>query len=148
MNDWIWLLVGVAVSSGVFAALAVLYPKLKSETQGYPLEAVIEPLLLPFIFEAICAAYRLSEKAVDEGMDRIRGMDKKAIADSVYAMLPDEIGGYPLEIVKTVITKERFEELVQNAFDRFDRFYIEHKEHFDEEFEKWKEAQLQAATAG
>ncbi len=142
MEEWIWLLVGIALSSGIFALLVILYPKLKSETQGYPLEAVIEPLLLPFIYEAICAAYRLSEQAVDEGMERIRGVDKKAIADSLYAMLPDRIGDYDITLVKSVITPERFAQLVQDAFDRFDRFYIEHQEHFEEQFEEWKKANM------
>ena len=141
MNEWIWLFVGLAVSSGVFALLVVLYPKLKGEEQGYPLEAIIEPLLLPIIYEAICAAYRLSEHALDEVGDRLRGLDKKAIADSVYAMLPDEIGGYDITIIKATINQERFQQLVQNAFDRFDRFYKTHRSHFDEQFEKWKEIQ-------
>ena len=94
MNEWIWLFVGLAVSSGVFALLVVLYPKLKGETQGYPMEAIVEPLLLPIIYEAICAAYRISEQAMDEIGERVRGLDKKVIADTVYAMLPDEIAGY------------------------------------------------------
>jgi len=140
MQDWSWLLVGIALSSGLFALLVVLYPKLKSEKQGYPLEALIEPLLLPLIYEGICAAYRLSEQAVDEGMGRIRGMDKKAIADGIYAMLPDRIGDYDITLVKSVVGKERFNQLVQDAFDRFDRFYVEHKDHFDEQFEAWKKA--------
>ena len=143
-NEWIWLFVGLATASGFFALLVVLYPKLKGETQGYPLEAVIEPLFLPIIYEAICAAYRVSEQALDEIGDRIRGLDKKGIADSVYAMLPDEIGGYDLTVVKAVIGQERFEQLVQDAFDRFDRFYKTHRDHFDEQFEKWKESQSPA----
>lgn len=141
MNEWIWLFVGLAVSSGIFALLVVLYPKLKGETQGYPLEMVIEPLLLPLIYEAICAAYRMSEQSVDELGERIRGLDKKAIADSVYAMLPDEIGGYDITVIKAAISQERFVQLVQNAFDRFDRFYKTHRAHFDEQFEEWKESQ-------
>jgi hypothetical protein len=144
MNEWIWLFVGLAVSSGIFALLVVLYPKLKGETQGYPLEAVIEPLLLPIIYEAICAAYRMSEQAMDDIGDRIRGLDKKAIADSVYAMLPDEIGGHDITVIKAVISQERFEQLAQNAFDRFDRFYKTHRTHFDEQFEKWKGARAPA----
>jgi len=144
MNEWIWLFVGLATASGVFALLVVLYPKLKGETQGYPLEAVIEPLLLPIIYEAICAAYRSSEQAVDEIGDRIRGLDKKAIASSVYAMLPDKIGDYEITVIKAVISQERFEQLVQDAFDRFDRFYKTHKAHFDQQFEKWKAVQSQS----
>ena len=141
MNEWIWLFVGLAASSGIFALLVVLYPKLKGETQGYPLEAIIEPLLLPIIYEAICAAYRMSEQAMDDIGDRIQGLDKKAIADSVYAMLPDEIAGYDLTVVKAVISPERFEQLVQDAFDRFDRFYKTHRDHFDGQFEEWRGSQ-------
>jgi hypothetical protein len=144
MNEWIWLFVGLAVSSGVFALLVVLYPKLKGETQGYPMEAIVEPLLLPIIYEAICAAYRISEQAMDEIGERVRGLDKKAIADTVYAMLPDEIAGYEITVIKAVVSQERFEQLVQDAFDRFDRFYKTHRDHFDEQFEEWKNSQAPA----
>jgi hypothetical protein len=137
-NAWIMLFVGIAVTSGLFALGVVLYPKLKTEEQGYPLEAAIEAALLPIIYEGICAAYRLSEKSVDELRQRIRGTDKKKIADSIYRMLPDKVGDHDLSLVKHLITEERFEQLVQDAFDRFDRFFVEHQGHFDELFEKWK----------
>jgi len=35
---------------------------------------------------------------------------------------------------------------VQNAFDRFDQFYLIHHEHFDDEFKKWAEANKPSAT--
>lgn len=146
MNEWIWLFVGLATASGIFALLVVLYPKLKGETQGYPLEALIEPLLLPIIYEAICAAYRMSEQAMDEMGGRIKGLDKKAISDSVYAMLPDRIGDYEITIVKSIISQDRFEQLVQDAFDRFDRFYKTHRGHFDDQFQKWQETQASASA--
>ncbi len=144
MEEWIWLFVGLATASGFFALLVVLYPKLKGETQGYPLEAVIEPLLLPVIYEAICAAFRMSEQAMDDIGTRIKGLDKKAIADSIYAMLPDKIGDYEITVIKAVIGQERFNQLVQDAFDRFDRFYKTHRDHFDEQFKKWQETQAPA----
>jgi hypothetical protein len=137
-NAWVMLFVGIAVSSGLLALGVVLYPKLKREEQGYPLEAVIEAALLPVIYEGICAAYRMSEKSMDELRQRIRGSDKKKIADSIYRMLPDQVGDYDLNLIKFVITEERFEQLVQDAFDRFDRFFVEHQAHFDELFEQWK----------
>jgi len=137
-NALLITLTTIAVAFSLFAVLVVLYNWLQSKQQGYPLEAQIEAALLPIIFQGICAAYRLGEKAVDEGYDRLRGADKKAIADSIYAMLPDKIGDFDLTLVKRIITRERFEELVQDVFDRFDRFYVEHKSHFDELFEEWK----------
>jgi hypothetical protein len=137
-NAWIMLFVGIAVSSGLFALGVVLYPRLKTEEQGYPLEAAIEAALLPLIFEGICAAYRMSEKGVDELHQRIKGADKKQIADSIYRMLPDKVGDYDLSLAKHLVTEERFEQLVQDAFDRFDRFFVQHQAHFDELFEQWK----------
>jgi hypothetical protein len=137
-NAWIMLFVGIAVSAGLFALGVVLYPKLKREEQGYPMEAAIEAVLLPIIYEGICAAYRMSEKGVDEFRERIRGADKKKIADSIYHMLPDKVADYDLSLIKFVVSEERFEQLVQVAFDRFDRFFVEHQAHFDELFEKWK----------
>jgi hypothetical protein len=141
MEAWLALLIGIALSSGIFALLVYFYPKLKTERQGYPLEAKIEAALLPLIFEGICSAYRLSEQAVDELGARIRGLDKKKIADSMYRMLPDRVGDHDLTLVKNIITRERFETLVQDAFDRFDRFYVEHEQHFDELFQAWRAAE-------
>jgi hypothetical protein len=137
-NAWIMLFVGIALSAGLFALGVVLYPKLKREEQGYPLEAAIEAALLPVIFEGICAAYRMSEKGVDELHERIRGADKKKMADSIYRMLPDTVGEYDLSLIKSLVTEERFEQLVQDGFDRFDRFFVQHQGYFDELFEQWK----------
>lgn len=139
-NAWIMLFVGIAITCGLFALGVFLYPKLKSEKQGYPFEAEVETALLPIIFEGICSAYRLSEKSVDNIHQRIKGADKKKIADSIYAMLPDKIGIFEVVLVKRIVSRERFEQLVQNAFDHSDRFFVEHQRHFDDLFEKWKAA--------
>jgi hypothetical protein len=137
-NAWIMLFVGIAVTSGLFALGVVLYPKLKTERQGYPFEAAIEAALLPLIFQGVCAAYRLSEKGVDELHQRIQGADKKKMADSIYRMLPEKVGDFELNLVKRIVPPERFAQLVQDAFDRFDRFFVGHQAHFDQLFEQWK----------
>ena len=137
-NMWIALFVGIAVTSALFALGVVLYPKLKNEKQGYPFEAEIEAALLPVIFQGVSAAYRRSERGVDEVHKRIQGADKKPIADSLYRMLPEKVGNFDLVLIKRVVSQERFEQLVQDAFDRFDRFFVEHQQHFDSLFEKWK----------
>ena len=137
-SAWIMFFVGIAVSCGLLALGIVLYPKLKREEQGYPMEAAIEAALLPLVYEGICSAYRMSEQSMDELRERIRGADKKKIADSIYRMLPDRVGDYDISLVKNLVSEERFERLVQDAFDRFDRFFLEHQGHFDELFEQWK----------
>ena len=143
-NAWIMLFVGIAVSCGLFALGVVLYPKLKREQQGYPFEAAVEAALLPIIFQGICAAYRLSEQGVDELHARLKGADKKKIADSIYRMLPEKVGDLDLSLVKRIVPQERFEQLVQDAFDRFDRFFVGHRAHFEELFEQWKGEQAPA----
>jgi hypothetical protein len=137
-NAWIMLFVGIAVASALFALGIVLYPKLKTEKQGYPFEAEIEAALLPIIFQGISAAYRLSEMGIDEVHQRIKGTDKKKIAESIYSMLPEKIGNFDLALIKRIVPRDRFEQLVQDAFDRFDRFYVEHQQHFDKLFDQWK----------
>src|ERR1044071_7581090 len=99
-NAWTMLLVGIAISASLFALGVVLYPRLKTERQGYPFEAEIEAALLPVIFQGICSAYRLSENSMDNIQQRIKGADKKKIADSIYAMLPDKIGVFEVILVK------------------------------------------------
>ncbi len=143
-NAWTMLFVGIAISSGLFALGVVLYPKLRTEKQGYPFEAEIEAALLPLVFQGICAAYRLSENSMDNIHQRIKGTDKKKIADSIYAMLPEKIGIFEVVLVKRIVSRDRFEQLVQDTFDRSDRFFVEHQTHFDDLFEEWKAANVNA----
>lgn len=141
-NELLMLLVGIAVSCGVFAMLLVIYPRLKMGGAN-AVQAAVEAVLQPLIYQAIMAAYRLSEKSVDQGYARFRGANKKELADDAYKLLPERIGDFDVTFVKSFITPERFRALVQNAFDQFDRFYLLHHEHFDDEFQQWVAQQNQ-----
>lgn len=131
----------------ILAALAVFVGGLKLyrwllAPQGYYREEEIEAALLPFVYNAICAAYRLSELAIDEGLARLRGLAKKAIADAAYAMLPDTIplgGGKVIDValVKRLVPPALWEQWVQNAFDRFVTWYASQDSRFEELFEQW-----------
>ena len=132
------LIVGIAVTAALFALGIVVYPKLKTGQSTTVIEAAVEEALLPIIYHGICTAYRMNEQCLGDLQKAIAGADKKKIADSIYAMLPDKIGSFDLSLIKRVVSKERFEQLTQDAFDRFDRFYIEHQAHFDQMFEDWK----------
>jgi hypothetical protein len=140
------ILVVVAVCAATFAAGVAFYPKLKSEKQGYPMEAAVEAALLPIIYQGICAAYRLALQGVDELKVTMDGLDRKEVADSLYKLLPDQVAGFDISLVKRFVSQERFQQLVQDAFDRFDRMYGEHKSHFDELFEAWKRENTPGAT--
>jgi hypothetical protein len=137
-NQWLTLFVGIALTSGLIALGVVLYSRFKGDGSGSVFEAAVEAALLPLIYQGICSAYRVNEMSLEQLKQKIQGADKKAIADSIYAMLPEKIGNFDLIIIKRIVPQQRFEQLVQNAFDRFDRFYVEHQKHFDDLFEKWK----------
>ena len=138
MNELVLILVGFAVATGLFALGVAFVPRLAKEKQGYTFEAELEQLMLPYLYDAIATAYRTSERAMDDLRMRLKGADKAAIAGEVYRMLPDQIGEHDLSLVKSIITRERFVDLVQDAFDRFDRFYVAHKDHFDKLYEEWR----------
>ena len=148
-NEVLMLLMGIAVSCAVFALVLIVYPRMKP-AGGQLAQAAAESELQPLIYEAIMSAYRLSEKVIDQGHARLGGADKKKLADDVYTFLPERIGQFDITFVKSLVPRDRFQSLVQNAFDRFDRFYLANHAHFDEEFHKWvaQSSQAKAADAG
>lgn len=142
-NEVLMLLTGIALSCAVFALVLIIYPRMKAGG-GQLAQAGVEAELQPLIHAAIMAAYRLSEKSIDQGHARLDGAQKKQLADDVYTFLPERVGQHDITLVKSLVPRERFESLVQNAFDRFDRFYLSNHAHFDEEFHKIEAASNQA----
>src|SRR5438270_13913742 len=142
-NEVLMLLAGIALSCAVFALVLIIYPRMTA-SGGSMAHAAVEAQLQPLIYEAILAAYRLSEKGSDQGHARLNGAAKKQLADDVYTFLPERVGEHDITLVKSLVSQERFAALVQNAFDRFDRFYLANHAHFDEEFHKIEAASLQA----
>jgi hypothetical protein len=146
-NQWLTFFVGIALTSGLIALGVALYSNLKTRQPGSPIEAAVEAALLPLIYQGICAAYRLNEASLEQFHEKIKDASKhkKEVADSIYAMLPDNIGDFDIIIIKRLVTQERFEQLVQITFDRFDRFYVEHQAHFDDLFKKWQQSNAPAS---
>jgi xanthosine utilization system XapX-like protein len=109
---------------------------LLTKKQGYPGEQAVEAALYPYAYAAIVTAFKLSEVARDELGKHLEGLDKKALADSVYALLPEAIpvGGYlvPIGVVKGLVGREQWEAIVQNAFDELMRIYRQNGAVLDE----------------
>jgi hypothetical protein len=106
-----------------------------------PLENELEAALLPYLFQAICAAFKASQEIAAAGNEVLDGVSKKAIADAVYDMLPPEIAGFPIGMIKLMVSRARFEELVQAAYDKFDENFHAWQDDLAQEFEKWKQLQ-------
>ena len=148
MNEWIMLLIGLVAGLVVFAVGIRFFPQLAQQKQGYIGEEEIERALLPFAFNAISAAYKVSEKAIDDVQQRLQGADKAAIARQVYRMLPDQVGDYDVTTIKNTIGEERFAELVQSAYGDFDQFFDQHQSRFDQLYEEWKKTNAPDQAAG
>lgn len=136
---FVYVLVALAAGAGIMALSVWGYGKLRNETQGYPYEKAVEALLLPWIYQAIMAAYKTSEIAVDEIQQRMRGADKAAIAAAVYDMLPPKIGNVPLDVVKMAVSRDRFASLVEAAFNEFDAFVEDHEGRLENLVDAWLE---------
>ena len=97
-----------------------LYRWLRTTKQGYPHEDMIEAALLPYLDQAIMAAYKASESLMDAVSERLHGTDKTMVARLVYQMLPDTVSlaGASWQW-KRFIGEERFARWLQVRFDTF-----------------------------
>jgi hypothetical protein len=158
-NSLMFLLIGIAISAALFAVLVFFYPQIterrvekatapaaekpaETSTEKLmekPAEKTAEEVLRPFLFYGICCAYRTAERAIYDGHPMMWGTDKRKIADSVYDALPAQIDGREASAIKSEVSKEQFGEMVQRAFDEFDKFCNDNKAFFDQQFEAWKQ---------
>ena len=151
MNTATQTLVILAASLLSLASVAALYQMLlKKKTPFLPgrwgkLENVAEFLLEEWAYKAVLAAYRTSELAMDEWGERMKGWDKKVLADKIYSLIPDTIAGIPTELLKKLVTQERFEVMVQMVFDEFVDFYDKESGRFSELMQDWRENMIAVA---
>ena len=144
MNEIVTL--GVALIVLIFATAGgvVLLTWLRTRRQGYPYEDEIEAALLPFVYQAIMAAYRASEYALDEFGRRLAGEDKAGLARAAYAMLPAVIviRGVALPI-RNLVTEAQFVSLVEDAFDGFLVWYNRNCDGFEAAVQEWSQVNAQ-----
>lgn len=121
VNYVIALAAGLVLSGLSLIGLFYLVKNLLGKVQGYPNEVEIEEALRPFVVKAIQASYKTAENILEKFEQTLTGADKKKIADNLYAKLPATIvingKEYDIQFVKSIVSKERWSEMVQNAFD-------------------------------
>jgi hypothetical protein len=140
MSWWLTALISIVAGLGAVAVGVVAFNWWRNHNIVWLPDAV-EDALRDFIYKAILSAYRLSEATLDEIGERLDGLDKKAIADSFYRLIPDQIAGFDVSLIKRLVPQERFAELVQQVFDEFYTFYVGATGHLDELFEGWQQAE-------
>lgn len=114
------ILLGIALFHIVQAARA------SAVTNNQPGISDVLDALTPYIYRAILAGERATLWGLDQVDASIHGADKKAVADSVYALLPDMVmvGSFPLPLstIKAFVPRETFEARVKDLYDQADAF--------------------------
>lgn len=114
-----------AVAFGaLLIALGALYVIRSFRRAAQPGTDAILAALEPWALKAIYGAEALALSALSSAHITLEGLDKKAIADNQYALLPStiSIGGrsFPIGFVKSLVSKTQWEQLVQRVFDEAD----------------------------
>ncbi len=130
----------VLLALGAFRVLrAVIQAVRASRAPG--LEAVLAALE-PWVFRAILAGERAVLWGFEEIDAKLAGIDKKQVADSVYALLPDVIfvGNRPVPVsfVKTLVTPQVFEGWIKSLYDQADAFIERNKQYLHDQVERLK----------
>lgn len=97
---------------------ALLYLYNWAAPKGYPLQKEIEGLLLPYAYEAILAAYKMSEIEFDKFKRPLSGEQKAYLAKKMYDLLPDKIGPYNKGTITGLVPVDVWERLIQEMFDQ------------------------------
>lgn len=127
--------IAVAVAVGtllILAAVAVLHilALLLGKT-GHPAVHLVIEALVPYIYRAILAGERMALLGLTQLDTELAGEDKAAVANSIYNLLPDFllIGKVPVPInmVKMLVPKDKFEALVKDAYEAAHGFLLKNE---------------------
>lgn len=138
----------------VFSALTVVLLALtlmivqKQKDGGHtPVETAVYKAVEIFAYKAIVLAYRAADKTLDEFGFRLTGLDKKAIADRLYDMIPEEIKGIDVRVIKAIVNRQKFSEIMEDVFREVEAFYANNKAGFDKEVNAFIEAHKPAGQS-
>jgi len=134
--------IGFGLLMALFAFLVWVYPILKWKKQGYPGEDKLEEALLPFMLDAIVFIFKMSDRMIDEGSDRLHRGDKELLARRLWGLLPDEVNISlgPFHYVfepKEILDQESWALLVKKAYDDILTRYDEFAQRYEAEFLEW-----------
>jgi len=96
--------------------------------------------LQPFLYRAIISAQLASDSLFAKTGALLDSSDKKAIADGLYAHLPDVIlvGNMPVPVgmIKTLVTQTTFEAWIKTIYDEAKAFTVTKNAYIDSALEK------------
>lgn len=141
MSEYGWLILAALIGGAVLIVLGVVvWPRLRKKDLGLPHEEEIEAVLDRVIFYAVCAAYKMSEWSLFEVGSRLRGVDKKAIADATYDLLLAEPESFFAKVITQKYTRSEFSRMIEDRFDDFLIYFEKMHQGYIDAFEKWRTA--------
>lgn len=115
------LFIAALVVLVVFVVILFGLLRLRASTKNPQVQAFLDGLL-PFAYAGITSAEKAAQDFLTQFNKQLQGADKKKIADSWYALIPDSvwINGkpVPVSVVKQFVSREMFQELVKNTYDK------------------------------
>jgi hypothetical protein len=117
----------VAVAAAVLAGGTFIYQRLIVARVGAsPTAQQAIDALGYWVGLAIFAGEKIVVNALDQAEAYLAGIDKKAVADSLYALIPSVITygelKFSTDIIKRLVPKEEWQRLVEDAYDKADAF--------------------------
>lgn len=158
------VLIAALVALSALVLLVFALRRWRAEAGNPTLETIMDSLL-PLVYTAILGAEKVAQEVLSRTGEAADRTDKKAVADSFYALIPEfiQVRGFPVPVaaVKALVTREMFQELVKNVYDKANAEIMKQKAYLrtqvdnliPDEFEPNKQATVtyvaaESATSG
>lgn len=122
METLVVLMTALALSGFVLVILGTVRVAIDARPRGgNPTTDAVFDAVREYVIAGIVLAYRTSERVIDAGQARLRSMDKRAIAISIYRALPTtvEVRGIPIPValIKSMVSEDQFATWVDLVFE-------------------------------
>ncbi len=129
------LIVGLVVVALLVVGAGIILSARKTNAGKNPTFDAVLDALMPMVYRGIVAGQKAAITALNDFDTWLEGEDKQKIADSLYNLIPDVIlvgtTPIPVNVVKRLVTKEDFSNLVKNVYDETAAFIRKNAEYFD-----------------
>lgn len=119
------LISGLALLGAVVALIEIRKLKIRSKT---PTVEAILTALEKYAASAVAVSAKMAEGAILDGKRAFDAIDKKALADNCYALLPTTIHvgefALPLSKIKLFVNQGQWEDLVQQVSNEIDVQFV------------------------
>ena len=126
---WILIVAGIVMIAGLLVIRAIDILRAKPSTT--PRQSEILEALRPLMLQGIIAALFLAKKAITDIDVALSNLNMADIANAAYDLIPNTvvIGGHtwPVEFVKSIVTRQLFAEFVKTNYDAIHAWILQNE---------------------